>query len=491
MNEASTISNTEKIISTDTRTPAIDKALLDSCIHCGICLPACPTYLATGREMESPRGRIYLLSQWQAGTIPLSDRMQDHLESCLGCLGCQTACPSGVQYEEILNQARPHLAARRSATTRFIMRFAFQNVLPRYWLLRILGFLMRAWQMLFGRDFLSRLAGGKKGNESSQQRQDTPASKMIARLSEWEKFTPSVPPQVPLPRRLAPAPFKRTANGAEAVGSETSEVDGSKTSEPVGKPNAEHNAQLFAGCIMDVFYNHVNHACIRLILMQGHSVAVPKQTCCGALAYHAGELDIATALAKRNIDYFGQSASPIVVTSAGCGAMLKHYGHLLEADRNYSGLAESFSKRVQDITEFLARHQFPAKPRALSEKTTYHAACHLAHAQNVRKEPPSLLEKLDNGPEANLTTLIEQEHCCGSAGIYNLLNTTLSLKVLDRKLDFIAQTGAKTVVTTNPGCMLQLEAGLKERGMDVEVRHLALVLDEAYSTESNRSPRVD
>jgi len=438
-----------KLISTSEK-PAIDASLLASCIHCGICLPACPTYLATGREMESPRGRIHLINQWQAGNARLSDRMAGHLESCLGCLGCQTACPSGVKYEEILNQTRPYLAEKRSAFSRFVMRFAFQQVLPRYKLLRLLGNLMRAWQLLFGTAVLKTLIGKQKEGDVASK---STTQSMIDRLIDWEAFTPRVPPQISLPESVTP------------------------------KENAENarHTQLFTGCVMDVFYNHVNHASIRLMLKQGHSVDVPQQTCCGALAYHAGEEDIAIKLAKENIDFFGHTGTPVVVTSAGCGAMLKHYAHLLENDTEYAHKAELFSQRIEDITEFLGHHKFSEEPRPLTEKTTYHAACHLAHAQGVRKEPADLLQSLNKDAENHLVPLVESEHCCGSAGIYNLLNTRLSLKVLDRKLDFIEDSCAKTVVTTNPGCMIQLQAGIRERNLPVDVKHLIEVLDESYS----------
>ncbi len=444
------IKDDTRVISTGP-SPILNKDLLAGCIHCGLCLPACPTYLATGREMESPRGRIYLLGQWSSGKTELTERMASHIESCLGCLGCQTACPSGVKYEEILNQARPELVKQRNGLVRAIMRFSFEKVLPSYGLLRFFGSLLRLWQLIVGRSVLRSMIGKSENG--------TPLSlvpRLLERLASFETFVPEVPPQVSLPPRLVP----------KAVGE-----------------NARH-AQLFSGCIMDVFYNHVNHASMRLLLKQGHSVEVPKQTCCGALAYHAGELDIATKLAKENIELFGYTATPIVVTSAGCGAMLKHYAHLFEGDHTVAHRAQAFSARVSDITEFLADHVFPEKGRPLTETTTYHAACHLAHAQGVRAQPLALLESLNCDAENRLIPLPEQEHCCGSAGIYNLLNTELSLKVLDRKLDFIEQTGAKTVVTTNPGCLLQLQAGIKGRKLPVEVRHLVEVLDQAHSAES-------
>jgi len=443
-----TNSEADKIISLGDR-PKIDKDLLAGCIHCGLCLPACPTYLATGRETESPRGRIYLLTQWQAGNQELTDRMAEHIDSCLGCLGCQTACPSGVKYEEILNQSRPYLAARRSTLATSIMRFAFSQVLPRYALLHFLGALLRIWQQVAGRSFLKKFAATPTPDTTP-----TPWQAMVQRLAAWEAFTPAVPSHIPLPRLVHP---RATAS------------------------DQPQKVALFAGCVMDVFYNHVNHASVKLMVRQGQSVEVPKQTCCGALAFHAGEVDIATKLARENISLFGSSQTPIVVTSAGCGAMLKHYGHLLSDDKEFVSRAEAFSKRVVDLSEFLAHHEFNRQPKPLPETTTYHQACHLGHAQNVRKEPALLLDTVAQQPgSAPLVPLIESEHCCGSAGIYNLFNTELSLAVLDRKLDFLEQTGAKVVVTSNPGCMLQLEAGIEARELPVKVMHLAELLDQVY-----------
>lgn len=463
-------SSHDKIITLDSR-PRIDKDLLASCIHCGLCLPACPTYLATGRETESPRGRIYLLTQWQAGRQELTDRMAEHIDSCLGCLGCQTACPSGVQYEEILNQSRPYLAARRSKFATSVMRFAFSQVLPRYVLLNFLGMLLRIWQQIFGRSFLKKFTGTPAPDMAP-----SPWQAMIQRLAAWEAFTPAVPPHIPLPKLVHPRQ-KTIAEKTESV--PTSDSEQPLTS--VSTNLAPQKAALFAGCVMDVFYNHVNHASVKLMVRQGQSVEVPNQTCCGALAFHAGEADIATKLAKENISLFGFSETPIVVTSAGCGAMLKHYGHLLSDDKEFASRAEAFSNRVVDLSEFLAHHEFTRQPKPLPETTTYHQACHLGHAQNVRKEPALLLDNVAKQPgSAPLVPLIESEHCCGSAGIYNLFNTELSLAVLDRKLDFLEQTGAKVVVTSNPGCMLQLEAGIEARNLPVKVMHLAELLDQVY-----------
>lgn len=446
-----------ELITTAGGRPALNQELLSSCIHCGLCLPACPTYIATGRETESPRGRIYLLTLWQQEQDQghISSRAAEHLESCLGCLGCQTACPSGVKYEEILNQARPYLARQRPSKLRSLMRFAFRYVLTNYALLKFMGFMLRLWQSGngIGRRILEAVAGTHRAAwadeiEYGEERQLS----LLERLLEWEAFVPLAGPIVPLPKRARPA----------------SSIKG--------------EVNFFAGCVMDVLYNHVNHASIRLLTLIGKEVNVPKQTCCGALAFHAGEMDIASDLAKRNIDFFKESIEPIVVTSAGCGAMLKHYGALLEHDPAWRERAASFSKRVEDITETLAAGEFSKDPAPLSESVTYHPACHLAHAQGVRAQPIALLSKLDelNKGSPKLVALTDAEHCCGSAGIYNLMNTELSLKVLDAKMAAIKESGAKTVVSGNPGCLLQLEAGVKRLGLDVRVCHTAELLDESF-----------
>lgn len=411
----------------------LDPQLLSACIHCGLCLPACPTYLATGREVESPRGRIYLMTRWQKGEQTLNDRVAEHLESCLGCLGCQSACPSGVKYETILNQARPHLAKMRDRSTRRLMRFAFAKLLPDYPRLRQLAEMIRWWQKIGCADFLSSLplirqAGGQ--------------------LWQWQSFLPRLTKFKPLPKQ--------------------SWVSGEKKGQ----------VQLFFGCVMDILYNQVNHACVRLVTAQRFICQVPMQTCCGALAFHAGEEDIAIKLAKQNIELFENTSGDIVVTGSGCAAMLKGYRELFEHNPEWSKRAESFSQRVLDITEFLAANEFASKPNPIKQKVAYHAACHLLHAQKVKDAPRSLLEAVDG---LKPIELVESEHCCGSAGIFNLTHTELSLDILKRKVSNISESGAEIIVTTNPGCLLQLEKGIREAGLNIKVYHLAELLDQAYS----------
>jgi glycolate oxidase iron-sulfur subunit len=430
----------------------IDKQLLDACIHCGLCLPACPTYLATGREMESPRGRIYLLSQWQSGALNLTPRLTEHIDSCLGCLGCQTACPSGVNYEEILNQARPELVKTSPARVRKFKRLIFRHVLPNYAALRGFALLLRLWQMLKGRQIMTAIAGGIR----------LPILNKLARL---EAYLPEIPKYQALSRQ----------------------------SWNVGKK--EGTVQMFTGCVMDVFYGPVNHASCRLLRAQGQVVEVPQQTCCGALAFHAGERDIACELAERNIVDFEGRQGPIIVSAAGCSAMLKHYGQLLADNPEFAQRAKQFSERVQDISEFLHAHNFPesvrARARAVVPTLAYHAACHLAHAQNIRLAPKELLERLVDdinrqnhvrqGPPAmQLVPLIDAEHCCGSAGIFNITHQDLADQVLSAKMERLKETGAACVVTSNPGCLLQLEYGIRRFGVPMQVAHLAQLIDRVY-----------
>lgn len=432
-------------------TGKLDADLLSACIHCGLCLPACPTYLATGRESESPRGRIYLLSLVEKGDIPFAGEAAEHIESCLGCLGCQTACPSGVRYEEILNQARPQLKRARPKALRAILRFGFSQILPSYWFLILGGKVFRLFQSMFPKP---RLDAEKQSVLNAMS-----SSPLLNRLRAYAAFVPSVPKYKPHPRRV-----EAKKSGGDVV-------------------------QLFSGCVMDVLYNQVNHASAKLLSMQGSTVERNDQTCCGALAFHAGEVDIARNLAKENIEKFQNTQGKIVVTSAGCGAMLKEYSHLFEHDDPWHNRAREFSKRVVDVVEVLSPDAIEKAPTKLpAQSVAYHAACHLAHAQGIRNEPREILLGLQqklaaSGKELKMVELREAEHCCGSAGIYNVINTELSMEVLNRKMENIQDTHADVVVTTNPGCLLQLNAGAELTHSPVKVMHLAEFVSRAYPGE--------
>lgn len=453
-------------------TGKLDADLLSACIHCGLCLPACPTYQATGRESESPRGRIYLLSHVEKGEIPFSGEAAEHIESCLGCLGCQTACPSGVRYEEILNQARPHLKKSRSKFLRSVLRFGFDQILPNYFILVFGAAVVR-----FLQKFLPKRS--RSGDVQSILSTQT-SSSFINRLKAYAAFLPPVPAFKPHKQRLEPV----SADGRKI-----------ETAGPV--------MQLFSGCVMDVLYNPVNHATSRLLSMQGCPVERNDQTCCGALAFHAGENDIARRLARENIEKFQSTDGKIVVTSAGCGAMLKEYSHLFNVEDPWHARAVEFSKRVVDVVEVLAPEKINANivrregstdsnqqciapvMRSPAKSVAYHAACHLAHAQGIHYEPKVILNSLaqnlaSQNQKLDVIELREAEHCCGSAGIYNVINTELSMEVLDRKMENIESTNAEVVVTTNPGCLLQLNAGAELTNSSVRVMHLAEFVSSAY-----------
>jgi glycolate oxidase iron-sulfur subunit len=397
------------------------------------------------------------------------------------------------------------------------MRVVFAHVLPNYWLLRLAGLFLGVWQALGIDRALSVLAEQYELNKKAEPGGDalhvvSPPKNLMIIFAQWHQFLPHI------------APFKKLPPRA------------------LGDASSREPVQLFSGCIMDVFYNNVNNAALDLLVAQSRLVENPEQTCCGALAFHAGEADITKNLAKRNIELFERTNGPIVVTAAGCGAMLKEYGHLLHDEPNWAQRASSFSSRVVDITETLAAGRFTRSPKARSgagfnadskaDSTScsmadatalkppvvaYHAACHLAHAQGVREAPAALLSLLatvaggknaavtgrgetagklaagkENQPHAlrepssavyapiKLIALREAEHCCGSAGIYNLMHPELALKVLDRKMDNLEKTGADIVVTTNPGCLLQLETGVRRRGLKMKVQHLCQLLHEYF-----------
>ncbi len=384
----------------------------------------------------------------EKGEIDLAGEAAEHIESCLGCLGCQTACPSGVRYEEILNQARPRLKKARPKALRAALRFGFSQILPSYWFLILGGKVFRLFQSMFPKP--------RHDAERKTVLNSMSSSPLVNRLKAYAAFVPSVPRYIPHPARV-----EAKKSGGDVV-------------------------QLFSGCVMDVLYNQVNHATSKLLSMQGSPVERNDQTCCGALAFHAGEVDIARSLAKANIEKFQNTQGKIVVTSAGCGAMLKEYAHLFAHDDPWHAKAEQFSKRIADVVEVLSPDVIEKTPeRAPAQSVAYHAACHLAHAQGIRNEPKEILLSLqqklaESGKELKVVELREAEHCCGSAGIYNVINTELSMEVLNRKMENIEDTHAEVVVTTNPGCLLQLNAGAELTNSPVKVMHLAEFVSRAY-----------
>lgn len=397
-------------------------AALDPCVHCGFCLPACPTYLATGDESDSPRGRIVLMRALERGELPADDpALIEHLDACLGCRGCEPVCPSGVGYGRGLEAAREQIARTTGLGAR---ARAILAVFRRRALWRPIFALAR---VLRGTGLPARLAG----------RSD--ASFTFGMLAATTPLRPSaVPP-------IRPATHPR---GTVA---------------------------LFRGCVMDTLFRHVHDATRRTLLANGYRVIeVPGQGCCGALHEHAGDRADAEALARRNIAAFADDADFIVVNSAGCGALLKDYGHLLGEDRG-----AAFAARVRDVSELLAA----AGPRvggALPLDVAYDAPCHLQHAQGVHAEPLAVLAAI---PELRLRLLPGHDKCCGSAGIYSMLHPAMARSVLELKVaELAAALPRPSLVTTgNPGCLMQIGAGLRASGLGIPAVHPVELLDRSYA----------
>ncbi len=408
---------------TDDRPPEFldeDKAL--ACVHCGLCLGACPTYLETGLENESPRGRIYLMRALQDGRLPVDHASVRHIDLCLGCRACEPACPSGVQYGTLLEQTRDFLEANhaRSIPQRMLRRWVIEKIFPEP-----------------GRMRLALL----------------PAR--FAKALGLERWLPA-----PLRASLALVPDRITAPGLPAFS-------------PADTQPARGRVGFISGCVMSVLFAETNRASVRLLNRAGYDVVVPgSQTCCGALFAHSGQLNEARARARRNIESFAAAkVDTIVINAAGCGSTLKEYGHLLHGDPDWESRAEGFSARVADLSEFLLRAGFRPTASPAAARVTYHDACHLAHPQRITRPPRDLVKAVAG---SNYVELSEADVCCGSAGSYNLTEPAMAHRLQQRKLAHILATKAEIVVTTNPGCLLQIQAGLKSAGRtDIRALHLA------------------
>jgi len=425
----------------------LEYGLLLQCVHCGLCLPSCPTYAELGQEPDSPRGRIYLIKALADGRIELSDSAASHLSLCLGCRACETACPSGVQYGHLIEAGRAELETRRpgSPLRRLVRRAAFEGLLPRPRLLRLVVGALRVYQ----RSGLQRLVR---------------ASGLLRLLPRSLGASEALLPPLPPAGRQGPLPAVTPARGSR-----------------------RGSVGLLHGCVQDAVFRPHNEATIRCLARQGVEVRVPRaQACCGALHAHTGHSETARALARATIAAFeAAEVEAVVVNAAGCGAHMKAYGHLLRGDPAWAARGAAFARKVADVTEFLARAPLAGPLGPLPMRATYHDPCHLVHGQKVRSEPRALLRAV---PGLELVELGEAEMCCGSAGIYNLTEPVMAQRLLDRKMAHVEATHATTVVTANPGCILQLAAGLRARGRDAEVLHVIEVLDRAYAVADRAAP---
>jgi glycolate oxidase iron-sulfur subunit len=391
-----------------------------ACIHCGICLGACPTYLETGNENDSPRGRIYLMRAVQNGRLPVGDTVVRHIDLCLGCRACEAACPSGVRYGELLETTRDYFEPRhrRPAKQQFLRRVLIERIFPSA--------------------TLTRLA--------------LLPARLIKRAGAEHLF-----PQF-VRNALALLPGDMREGRLPAV------------SPALGKRRGR--VGFIRGCVMNVMFGRTNEHSIRLLNLAGYDVVTPPdQGCCGALHAHGGNLGAAREAARLNLAAFGLEAlDAIVINSAGCGSTLKEYGHLLAGEPR----ATEFSAKVRDLSEFLIAAGFnhhPFRRPVEGLRVTFHDACHLAHAQRVT-HPPRLLVRAVAG--SGFVEMPESDVCCGSAGSYNLTEPDMAARLQRRKVENVLATGATCVVTTNPGCLLQIRAGLDKAGAaEVETLHLA------------------
>jgi len=415
---------------------------LDRCVHCGLCLNACPTYRELGVEMDSPRGRIYQMVQVASGRMPVSDTYQEHIDLCLACRACETACPSGVEYGKLVEAARAHLeqAKPRPWHERAARQFVYGHLLVSPALMKLAGHLTALYQ----------------GTGLRRLIRATRLLKPFRRLEQLERLMPP-----------AERPFFFSQIGR------TFPAHGER----------RHRVAFVAGCLANVSFSRLNEATIRVLQHNGCEVVLPPdQGCCGALHVHAGLRDLARKLARRNIDAFlDPHYDAIITNAAGCGSTLKEYGELLEHDPACAPRAREFSSRVKDVNEFLASIGLNRDLGTLNITVTYQDSCHLAHGQRVRLQPRQLLESV---PGLKFKELPLADLCCGSAGVYNVQHTGLSMSLLEKKMQMAATTGADTIVTANPGCMLQLRAGAELFGRNQRVLHVVEVLDESYRAKA-------
>jgi glycolate dehydrogenase iron-sulfur subunit len=399
-----------------------------TCVHCGLCLPACPTYRVLGNENDAPRGRIYLMRAVAEGKLGIGPAVISHIDQCLGCRACETVCPSGVPYGELLEAARVDVAGakkQRGDLAERIQQFVLNQVFTRPRVLSATLTVVR-WFRDSGLVQLALESGLVRGK---------------ARFA--------------LALLLA---SRSSLRSSSSTGRTVPDVDPSKP--PIA---------VFKGCVMEGLFRETNRATESVLAARGCEVfAVGDSGCCGALHAHAGQLETAKQLARRNIEAFSSSDYLIVVNAAGCGAAMKEYAHLLAEDDDFSARAKEFSARVRDVSEVLAEIGFGSPVSPIQKRVTYDAPCHLLHAQRIARQPLDLLKSI---PGVELVPLRGSENCCGGAGIYNLQHPELSRAVLAQKIEAIAESGADIVATANPGCIMQIGAGLLLSGSKTTVVH--------------------
>ncbi|HWL88261.1 MAG TPA: heterodisulfide reductase-related iron-sulfur binding cluster [Polyangiaceae bacterium] len=412
-----------------------DRKLIDDCVHCGFCLPTCPTYQSWGEEMDSPRGRIYLMKSLAEGTSPLSATVVHHFDQCLGCMGCVTACPSGVKYDALIEQTRAEIE-RSSARPRAdrLFRAMIFALFPYVRRLKLLMFVQWLYIQTGMRWLLHRLGVPRL---------------LPRRLRNLETMMPPVS----MSQLVDRLPAFSAAEGTRRT-----------------------KVALLAGCVQRAYFPEVNEATLRVLTAEGCEVLVPRDLhCCGALSVHSGRADEARGFARAAIAALERAdVDAVVVNAAGCGSSMKEWGRLLADDTEWAARAEAMAKKTKDVSEFLTELGAVAPRHPLALKIAYHDACHLAHAQRIREQPRALLRAI---PGVELTEIADADQCCGSAGIYNLVEPESARQIGARKVDNVLAASPELLVSANPGCTLQIQMLLRERGQSVHTAHPIELLD--------------
>ena len=420
------------------RLQSLDYSVLQQCMHCGMCLPSCPTYDTTGNERNSPRGRIALMRAVADKELDLTKTFSDEMYYCLGCLACETACPADVEYARMFEAARADIEDQKVLNTKsrvFWRGLLLKKVFMRPRLVRLLARTLWVYQR-------SGLQGA--GRKSGLMRL------LPKKLRELEPMTPTIQ------TRFSDRKIRQVEHP---------------------KSHSRHRVGLLTGCVQDVAFSDINRDTVDVLLANDCEVVTPRlQSCCGSLHSHNGEVELAKTLARRAIDSFDLDGLDAIISNAGgCGSHLRHYGRLLSEDPEYAARAKQWDSKLKDIHEWLVSIDLnPPGDLPESVKATYHPSCHLHHGQGVKAQPKKLLERISN---LTLLELDEAGWCCGSAGIYNITQPEESARLQRRKVANIRKTGCSTVTTSNPGCHLQLQNGLQRQ---LPVRHPISLLAEAY-----------
>lgn len=427
----------------DTKHPPA-QPLIDACVHCGFCLTTCPSYRVIGKEMDSPRGRIYLMDAINKGEAPLSPTSVQHFDSCLGCLACTTACPSGVQYDQLIAAVRPQIQRhhRRSLPEKLLRGLIFK-LFPYPDRIRLLLTPLGLYQ---GLGF----------------------SKLVQQTGILQRFFPNLAAMESLLPPVTPQCFQD--NLPEVI---------------PAQGTRRYRVGMILGCVQRVFFSDVNAATARVLTANGCEVVIPRsQGCCSALPAHQGEEAQAQALARQMIDAFeGTGVDYVIINAAGCGHTLKEYGHILQDDAEYRDRAQAFSAQVRDVQEFLAEAGLTAQLQPLTDgplTAVYQDACHLLHGQKISVQPRQLLQQI---PNLSLREPLDAALCCGSAGVYNMLQPQVAEELGQMKAQNLVNTGAQLIASSNPGCSLQIKKHLQAQEQTIPLMHPIELLDRSIRGE--------